>query len=101
MTPSELNRAITHLRHQLDTFELDPDGYTDSYEEALDMDQEVVIGGCTYYPSQILKALDETHYRTGLVDYVDGLDKEEDPKYRELQEELEALETELTANEGA
>ena len=49
--------------------------------------------------SRILKEMDPTAYRCGLLDYLDGLDQDEEKKacedYAELTEELENLEYEI------
>lgn len=46
----------------------------DSLDELLDeIYPPVVIGDCTYYPSQILKGCDPIHYRIALADHIDYL----------------------------
>jgi hypothetical protein len=85
---------------EIDNFELDGDEYENSYQEALDSDGLVIIAGMKFDPSYALRELDPTAYYCGLNDYVDGLEKEDDPKYRELIEELETLTDELDALEA-
>lgn len=54
--------------------EIDPEDYTDQYEEMFDeIYGEVNIAGYTYDTSYALKELDPTAYRCGLLDYVDSL----------------------------
>jgi chaperonin cofactor prefoldin len=107
MNRTELTAAIEAKKaelkakeKELDTFELDVDDYEDQYQEVLDSDGPVIIAGMKFVPSYALKELDPTAYRCGLVDYVDSLEKEDDPKYQELEEELEALTDELDALEA-
>lgn len=58
--------------------EIDPEDYTDQYEEMLDeIYGDVDIAGYTYGTSYALKELDLTAYRCGLLDYVDSLGLEE------------------------
>jgi len=91
----ELKDLIKAKQKELDNFEIDPDEYEDEYCEALDAEGDVYVGGLTFSPSQIIRELDPTAYRCGLIDFVDGMDIEEVPEYKELQEELEELEAEL------
>jgi hypothetical protein len=102
MNRTELTAAIEAKKaelkakeKELDTFELDVDDYEESYKDALDSDGPVIIAGIKFDPSYALKELDPTAYRCGLNDYVDSLEKEDDPKYKGLEEELEALTDEI------
>jgi septal ring factor EnvC (AmiA/AmiB activator) len=95
MTIKQLKSEIAKLQKALDNFELDNDDYAEQYEQALDESGDVHIGSLTYSASQVLKEVDPTAYRCGLNDYVDSIDKEDDPKYQELVEKLEALQDEL------
>lgn len=99
---AELQRIIGVLEDQkkakqkeLDSFELDPEDYTEQYDSDLDELNEINIGSLTYSASYVLKNIDETAYRCGLNDYVDSLDKEEQKEYKELESELEQIEEEL------
>jgi hypothetical protein len=107
MNRTELTAAIEAKKaelkakeKELDTFELDVDDYEESYKDALDSDGPVIIAGIKFDPSYALKELDPTAYRCGLNDYVDSLEKEDDPKYKGLEEELETLTDELDALEA-
>ena len=45
----------------------------DTYDEVLDMGDDVIICGLSYSPSIALKRVDEIAYRCGLHDYADSL----------------------------
>ena len=103
MNKEELTAAIKEKKaeikakeKEIDGFELDVDDYEEQYKEALDEEGPVVIAGMKFDPSYALKELDPTAYRCGLVDYVDGLDKNDDAGYKALEEELETLTDELS-----
>jgi len=82
----ELKEEIKDLRKQIETFRIDPDDYEDSYREMLDE-----------YPVQICSLEYSASY---VLEQADGIPKDDDPKYVELQEELEDLETELELELG-
>ena len=44
-----------------------------TYDEVLDMGDDVIICGLSYSPSIALKRVDEIAYRCGLHDYADSL----------------------------
>lgn len=107
MNKTELTAAIEAKKaevkekeRELDNFELDVDDYEESYREALDSEGPVVIAGMKFDPSYALRELDPTAYRCGLNDYVDSLEKDDDPKYKELAGEIETLRDELDALES-
>jgi hypothetical protein len=51
------------------------------YEEILDdCEDEVMIAGIRFSPSYILKELDPTAYRLGVLDLMDSIDEEDDPE---------------------
>ena len=82
------------LEKEIENFELDPDDYKDNYKEMLNEEGPVKVCGLTFDPAYIVEELDPTAYRCGLIDYVDAIDKDDDPKYRALVDELEELEEE-------
>lgn len=91
-----IKAQILLLTDKMDNFELDPEDFTDQYDEMLDdVDGEFM----RFAASQILKEMDPTAYRCGLLDYVDGLDQDEekmkDDDYAEWTEEKENLESEI------
>jgi predicted nuclease with TOPRIM domain len=90
----ELKADYEILNVKVDGFELDVDDYHDEYSAMLD-EETVTVCGMKFYPSQILRELDPTAYRCGLLDYVDSLDKWEHPDYCEMAEELEELESSM------
>lgn len=103
MTKQELEREIelkrdeiTNKQNEIDSFEIDPYEHEEDYKENLDSEGEVNVCGLTFLPSQIIEELDPTAYRCGLIDYIDSLEVSDDPKYKELEEELESLEDELS-----
>lgn len=97
MNRKALEDAIWKLRKQINCFELNPDDYVDEFDDMLDSQGDVVIGGLRYSPSHVLKNIDETAYRCGLLDYVDGINTASHQDYIKLVEELENLESELEA----
>ena len=62
----------------------------DQYDEILDMDGPVLVGGLEFLPSRIIRELDPVAYRCGMADYMDDCDQEivddNDPR---LDEELD------------
>jgi len=107
MTKTELEKAIAMKnaeievkQREIDRFEIDPDEHEEDYRVSLDSEGDVNVCGLTFLPSQIIEELDPTAYRCGLVDYVDGLEVSDDPAYKKLEEELEALKDELAYLEG-
>ena len=43
----------------------------EQFNELLDMDGEIEVGGVSFLPSQILRELDPIAFREGLLNYVD------------------------------
>jgi hypothetical protein len=102
MNKTELERAIelkqaeiVAKEKEIDNFELDNDDYEEQYKEAIDSEGPVTVAGITLDPSRVLQEMDPIAYGCGLNDYVDSCDKDEDPKYKELEEEIETLQDEL------
>lgn len=92
----EIKQAeIVAKEKEIENFEIDVDDQEGAYKESLDCEGPVSVAGMKFDASRIIEELDPTAYRCGLVDYVDGLEKDDDPKYKELEEELETLEDEL------
>jgi hypothetical protein len=87
--------AIQEIQNEIDNFEIDLDDYEDSFCESLDSEGSVTVCGMEYMPSLILREVDPTAYRCGLIDYVDGIDLQDVEEYQELKENLEELEDEL------
>lgn len=93
---AELIARRDELTKAMDNFEVDPDEYENSYCEAIDEDGPVRIGTLEYTASYVLREIDPTAYRCGLNDYVDGIDKEDDAGFKELQEQLDENEDEIS-----
>lgn len=93
---AELAQQAKALQNQIDHFELDPDDYADQYDEMLDDCHGDFLG---MNASHILKKMDPTAYRCGLLDYLDGLDQDdekmENDECLELFEELEEIKSEI------
>ena len=93
--------AIGQLNNKIENFEIDPDDHEDDFDEVLDEGGAVVVGGCEFLPSRILRELDPVAYRCGLNDYVDSIDLSDDANYCDLCDELADLEAELEEVEEA
>ena len=50
----------------------------DAYNQMLDESGPVVIGGLDFYPSDILREMDQIAYDTGFNDYMDACDIDTD-----------------------
>ena len=92
----ELQERAEDARFFMQTYEIDADEHVQDYEDMLhDLHGLVEIGSLTYDPAHVLREVDPTAYRCGLNDYVDSLDKEEEPDYMEVKEELEEIEADI------
>lgn len=91
----DLENEIEALESKIEDFELDPYDLEDIYCEALDCEGPVNVCGMEFNASDILREMDPTAYRCGLVDFVDGMDKTEAEEYQEMVEQLEEMKEEL------
>ena len=71
----------------------------EQYDEALDEEGAVTVAGMRFWPSGILKNMDEVAYRTGFNDWLDGqdyieIDGEQYPK-DEVDDFLDGLRDDL------
>ena len=100
---AELAQQAKVLQAQIDGFELNPDDYADQYDEMLDEVHGDFLG---MNASHILKEMDTVAYRCALLDYLDGLDQDEEKmnndeclelfnRLEEIESEIEELEEEL------
>ena len=93
---AELAQQAKALQAQIDHFELDPDDYTAQYDDMLDECHGDFLGMNASY---ILKEMDPVAYRCGLLDYLDGLDQDEEKMENdeclELFNQLEDIESEI------
>lgn len=85
---------------ELGSLELNPDDYEDSYDEALDDMGPVRIGSLEYSASHVLREIDPTAYRCGLLDYMDSIDITETKEYKEIEEKLERIDDEIAELES-
>jgi len=91
---SELKSSLERKRQEAENWEVEISN--DQYDEMLDdVYGDVQIAGITFSTSYILRALDPTAYRCGKSDFEYDMDKDNDPKYVELQEQIEELESEI------
>jgi RNase adaptor protein for sRNA GlmZ degradation len=80
------------VQARIDTFELTATDFTDEFDAVIDDTYEdVTIVGNYYTSSYAFKNVCPTDYRLALQEYVDNIDKEDVPAYRELLLELEGL----------
>ena len=102
---AELTAQAKALQNQIDSFELDPDDYAEQYDEMLGD----FLGMNASY---ILKDMDPIAYRCGLLDYVDGLDQDEEKmnndeclelfnQLEEIKSKIEELEDETAEMDGS
>ena len=100
---AELAAQAKALQAQIDSFELDPDSYAERYDDMLDECHGDFMGMNASY---ILKNMDPVAYRCGLLDYLDGLDQDEEKmdndeclelfnRLEDIESEIEELEEEL------
>ena len=98
---AELSQQAKALQAQIDGFELDPDDYAERYNDMLDNDMLDECHGdfMGMNASYILKGMDPVAYRCGLLDYLDGLDQDEEKmdndECLELFNQLEDIESKI------
>jgi vacuolar-type H+-ATPase subunit I/STV1 len=91
-----LESEIKDLRKQLENFELDPDDYSEQFDDFLNEEGDAIkICGCFYSRSEILKEVDPINYRCSLNDFIDAIDLEDTEEYKNLEDKLSELEDEL------
>ena len=106
---AELTQQAKALQNQIDSFELDPDDYTEQYDDMLD---DVHGEFLSMNASYILKKMDPVAYRCGLLDYLDGLDQDEEKmdndeclelfeELEEIKSKIEELEDEIAEMDGS
>lgn len=92
----KMQATIADKEKQQNNIELDPDDFADQFDDMLDDSiPEIEIGCLTYSPSHVLKNVDPTAYRCGLVDFIDSLDVEDSDEYKALQEEIDQLQSDI------
>jgi predicted nucleic acid-binding Zn-ribbon protein len=93
----KMQAQIADKEKQQSNIEIDPDDFADQFDDSLDESiPEIEIGCLTYSPSHVLKNVDPTAYRCGLLDYVDSTYSIEDlDEYKALQEEIDQLQSDI------
>lgn len=72
--------------------EIDRDVAEDMYDEFLDKDGPISVGGFNFAPSFILNSFKPVDYELGLTKYISTIDVSEySEEYKELQSEIEDL----------
>ncbi len=95
----DVQHDVDMAQIKVDNFEINPYSYEDQFCEMLDEQGDIEIGTLSFSPSDVLREMDPIAYRTGLLDYVDGLDIEDDEEFAELKENLEELESDRDSTE--
>ena len=95
----DVQHDVDMAQIKVDNFEIDPYNYEDQFCEMLDEQGDIEIGTLSFSPSDVLREMDPIAYRTGLLDYVDGLDIEDDEEFAELKGNLEELESDRDSTE--
>lgn len=91
-----LKSQIQDKEKEIDSFDISEFATHSDYDDWLDDAYGYVsVAGMDYTTSDILKLVDPVAYRCGFSDYCDGLSPDDFTEYREMQEELEELESEL------
>jgi len=101
----ELRQDIEDKQTELDDYKhnFDPgnEEFVEMYDNMLNecsgIDRHIQIGYITLKIdiAELMQDQDPTAYRCGACDYLDSLEEEQLPGYKELQEELEELQNEL------
>ena len=86
---ANLAEAKTKLK-EIDIYEVDPYDLEDEYCDVLN-DEPVRIGSLTYDAADVLKAVDPTAYRCGLIDYADSVDRSDTQGFKDLLEDLDEI----------
>ena len=88
-----LENELHRVNGEIDSFDaadyLDNETYDDFLRDTYG--GEVEICGMTYDVAEALKCLDIVAYDCGKLDFVDSMEVEDMPEYRELVDELDAL----------
>lgn len=105
MTTNEINATLQDLNNELDrltTEQVNLDIYdtsladSDAYDEWLDECYgDVDICGYKYSASRALEEVDPVAYRCGFSDYLDSLDIEDSDEWKELEEQIGDLRSQI------
>jgi len=92
-----LEDRLAELEEIRDELELNPDDYEEEYCEILrDISGKIKIGSLEYDADYVLRKVDPTAYRVGLLDYLDSIDIQETEEYKEITKEMERIQDEIT-----
>lgn len=78
ITIKKLREARKRKLKEDRTLELNDLRYKDSYDEFLDEEGPINVGGFKLWPSRILASTDPIAYREGYMDYIDSMDWSEE-----------------------
>lgn len=97
---NELNVKIEEWQEAADELayiEENKDEYIEEsdFEEILDAEGVVTVGGLDFYPSTILKECDPVAYNIAWSEFCDSVDITEYVQYKEVEAEAESLEAEI------
>jgi hypothetical protein len=98
-TVEEIQEELETAKQRLE--ELENCDNEDEYDEALDEQGTVSVGGLEFYPSKILSECDPVAYRCGHTDFNDSLITEQNELIESLEDELkDAIEEETEEKKG-
>ena len=90
---------LSKKKDEQENLELDEEDFVKDYDNMLDeVHGEVCFGELRYQASYVLKEVDPIAYRQGLLDYVfdGGIEISETDQWKELEEELEEIQDEIS-----
>ena len=88
--------CIDEIKNEIKYFDATEYISESEYDDLLDdVHDAILINGCKYLPSAVLKEVDPIAYREGFLDYANDYDCDSISAYAELCEELESLENTL------
>jgi chromosome segregation ATPase len=96
---AELKQNLIEAQKKIQNFDPNPADFEELFNEALDEQGDIKIGNLTYSPSHVLKQVDPTAYRCGLIDYTDSVFTDNPsayPEYKELEDEIADLESKIS-----
>lgn len=90
---AELGHRVDCIKEKMGNVEIDPEDYSDVFDEMLDDCHGDFMGYCA---SQILKEVDPIAYRCGLNDYVDSsINKSDTEECQDLEEDMVLVENQI------
>ena len=96
MTKQEILNRINELESEINNFDMADYISENDYADSIDESEEIVnVCGLEFYPSQILRELDNTAFICGYHDYIYSIDLHFFQPYIDLLNELDCLKEEL------